>query len=362
MGATAAGRHAAEIAAGADFHLPAVRPWVMASAEPDDELITQDLRVIRNTMWNYVGLVRTAKRLDRASHLLRELKSEIDDFYADNSPHPAPAGPAQRRADRAADHLRRTAQPAQHRLPLPQRLPRPHPPARLIPGRLGRSRTPRTRPRPAPGRCRRCRALDIFQRACNDKGCSGIKRMRMNHHDDSQRSGRLVTQPVRPTLPPSNSLYENQLTAPADRPVRDPAHAVAFTAAGAIGGAGSVHRRTGMRAARALPGDRNRPGSPCPRYPRRCRPFRLAASRTTTQCGVVSRCRRPPSGRCLHDGARTRRAQRTPQHGTHPDQALLCVNCRNLQKLGVQNDTQRTPCARGVRGVSLESHAARCCK
>ena len=80
-----AGRHAAEIAAGADFHLPAVRPWVMASAEPDDELITQDLRVIRNTMWNYVGLVRTAKRLDRASHLLRELKSEIDDFYADNS-------------------------------------------------------------------------------------------------------------------------------------------------------------------------------------------------------------------------------------------------------------------------------------
>ena len=57
----------------------------MASAEPDDELITQDLRVISNTMWNYVGLVRTAKRLDRASHLLRELKSEIDDFYADNA-------------------------------------------------------------------------------------------------------------------------------------------------------------------------------------------------------------------------------------------------------------------------------------
>jgi len=85
MGATAAGRHAAEIGSGADFHLPAVRPWEMASAEPDDELITQDLNVIRNTMWNYVGLVRTAKRLDRASHLLRELKSEIDGFYADNA-------------------------------------------------------------------------------------------------------------------------------------------------------------------------------------------------------------------------------------------------------------------------------------
>ena len=83
--------------------------------------------------------------------------------------------------------------------------------------------------------------------------------MRMNRHDDSQRSGRLVTQPAAAYPPPSNSLYEKQLTAPADRPVHDPAHAVAFTTAVAIGGAGSVHRRTGMRAARALPGDRNVP-------------------------------------------------------------------------------------------------------
>ncbi len=84
MGAAAARQHAAEITGGAHFHLPAVRPWEMPGAEPDDELITQDLSVIRNTMWNYVGLVRTSKRLDRATHLLRELKTEIDDFYADN--------------------------------------------------------------------------------------------------------------------------------------------------------------------------------------------------------------------------------------------------------------------------------------
>ena len=84
--------------------------------------------------------------------------------------------------------------------------------------------------------------------------------MRMNRHDDSQRSGRLV----RPTTTPVNSSYEKQLTAPADRPVRDPARAGAFTTAVAIGGAGSVHRRTGMRAARALPGDRNVPD---PRLP-----------------------------------------------------------------------------------------------
>ena len=64
---------------------PSIRRSRLSPAEPDDELITQDLGVIRNTMWHYVGLVRTTKRLDRASHLLRELKSEIDGFYADNS-------------------------------------------------------------------------------------------------------------------------------------------------------------------------------------------------------------------------------------------------------------------------------------
>ena len=84
MGAQAARQHAAEIGGGTDFHLPEVRPWEMPGAEPDDELITQDLSLIRNTMWNYVGLVRTGKRLDRATNLLRELKNEVDSFYADN--------------------------------------------------------------------------------------------------------------------------------------------------------------------------------------------------------------------------------------------------------------------------------------
>ena len=83
----------------------------------------------------------------------------------------------------------------------------------------------------------------------------------MNRRDDSQRRGRLVTQPGAAYSLPSNSLYEKQLTVPADRPHGDPARAVAVVA---IGGAGSVHRRTGMRAARALPGDRNVPD---PRLP-----------------------------------------------------------------------------------------------
>ena len=85
-------------------------------------------------------------------------------------------------------------------------------------------------------------------------GSAGIERMPMKRHDDSQHSGRLaVTQPV--PAPPQLFRTDKQLTAPADRRVRDHAHAGAFTTAVAIviGGAGSVHRQTGMRAARGAP-------------------------------------------------------------------------------------------------------------
>ncbi len=33
---------------------------------PDPALIQQDMATIQNIMWNYVGLVRSARRLDRA--------------------------------------------------------------------------------------------------------------------------------------------------------------------------------------------------------------------------------------------------------------------------------------------------------
>lgn len=49
--------------------------------EPDPALISQDLRVIQLIMWNYVGLVRTSRRLNRALRELRQLETEIERFY-----------------------------------------------------------------------------------------------------------------------------------------------------------------------------------------------------------------------------------------------------------------------------------------
>ncbi len=61
---------------------PQIRTWESPTAEADLTLINQDINLIKNTMTNYVGLVRSFQRLNRARNLLRELKSEIDDFYA----------------------------------------------------------------------------------------------------------------------------------------------------------------------------------------------------------------------------------------------------------------------------------------
>jgi len=44
-------------------------------------LIEGDMTTIRNVMWHYVGLVRTADRLARAQRELRHLWHEVEDFY-----------------------------------------------------------------------------------------------------------------------------------------------------------------------------------------------------------------------------------------------------------------------------------------
>ncbi len=57
-------------------------PWKNLGLEkPDPALISQDMSSIKNIMWNYVGLVRTTRRLARALHELRNLEFEIEQFY-----------------------------------------------------------------------------------------------------------------------------------------------------------------------------------------------------------------------------------------------------------------------------------------
>jgi L-aspartate oxidase len=80
---TRAGRQAAEGCTSADhFYLPDIAPWQYETEPVDPALIAQDWLTIRQTMWNYVGLVRTRRRLDRAQQILRELHLEIGRFYA----------------------------------------------------------------------------------------------------------------------------------------------------------------------------------------------------------------------------------------------------------------------------------------
>ena len=47
----------------------------------DPALISQDMTVIRHIMWNYVGLIRTTHRLQRAIRELRNLEIEVERFY-----------------------------------------------------------------------------------------------------------------------------------------------------------------------------------------------------------------------------------------------------------------------------------------
>jgi L-aspartate oxidase len=73
---------AASIAKGEAYYLPEIAPWHHETELVDPALVAQDWLTIRHTMWNYVGLVRSRKRLDRAHQILRELHLEIGRFYA----------------------------------------------------------------------------------------------------------------------------------------------------------------------------------------------------------------------------------------------------------------------------------------
>jgi len=68
-------------APGEALKLPA---WDESLVEDADEqvVISHNWDELRLLMWNYVGIVRTTRRLERALHRIKLLKDEIEDYYA----------------------------------------------------------------------------------------------------------------------------------------------------------------------------------------------------------------------------------------------------------------------------------------
>ena len=58
-------------------------PWESGSAQDPDELVViyHNWREIRQLMWDYVGIVRTTKRLHRAASRLHALNAEVQEYY-----------------------------------------------------------------------------------------------------------------------------------------------------------------------------------------------------------------------------------------------------------------------------------------
>ena len=67
----------------ADASVPAIRPWDESRVTDSDEeiVVAHNWDELRRFMWDYVGIVRTDKRLERAAHRVKLLRKEVADYY-----------------------------------------------------------------------------------------------------------------------------------------------------------------------------------------------------------------------------------------------------------------------------------------
>ena len=65
------------------YKAPDLLEWDASRVIPADEavMITHSWDALRQAMWNYVGIVRSNKRLEQAEKRVRLLKQEVNDYY-----------------------------------------------------------------------------------------------------------------------------------------------------------------------------------------------------------------------------------------------------------------------------------------